>query len=383
MGFFSHLRSSESVQWASFPIPAARVLDERTDAEADSFIRNESYCELRVSQMYLRDRREYLRGFVPLASVLTRFQFAGQRRVLTAIVGPQTFQEAPHVREEDPVEILNKRVAGPFPYEGEDLELFAGLFRVQVQDWATQALSFAETIGKALDVTKLSSYLNVADAVSNAVYDLLGMSELEFRLGSDRTFIGVGGGGDSASLLRPGFDVIVGADEAKVPQATRDRLWVKDARLHIGDSEEELERWREHDFLLLRTAALTRRDDYTSFRFHAVHWPRVQEHVWAGRQDEARAELALLGAELARSVDITRRHRMNLIAQYRAWYLDETAQYEALTSGAGEHPAFDDTGEPPGPLGLAELDLAAAVDRAGAAPGDDDASLLALLSREA
>jgi hypothetical protein len=271
-------------------------------------------------------------------------------------------------------------LAGPFPYEGEDVELFAGLFRVTVQDWAKQALSFVETIGKALDVTKLSSYLGVADAVSNAVYDLLGMSELEFRLGNDRTFIGVGAGGDSDSLLRPGFDVIVGADDAAVPRATRDRLWVKDARLHIGDREDALERWHEHDFLLLRTAALTRRDDYTSFRFHAVHWPRVQDHVWAGRQKDARAELAMLGAELARTADITRGHRASLVQQYHAWYDEETAQYEALMSGAEERPAFDDTGEPPGPRGVAEADLAAALDVAVPVPGDDDASMLALLS---
>jgi hypothetical protein len=385
MGFFSDLlsraRGSASVQSASFPIPAERVLDKPTDADVEAFSIGETYLEIRVSQMFLKDRREYLRGFVPLASLLTRVRVDGRERQIPAIVGPETLTGVKYVQEADPIEILNRRVAGPLPYDGDDVALFAGLFRVEVANWAKQALVFAESIGKALDVTKLSSYLDVADAVSNAIYDLLGMQELEFRLGNDRTFIGVGrdhaDGDGSASLLEPGFHLIVGADDAEVRQSTRDRLWVQHGRVHVGDRKEALERWREHDFLLLRTAALARRDDLTSFRFHAVHWPRVQEEVWAGRGDAARAELRLLGAELARTSDITRRHRAALVRQYRAWYDDETAQYEALVSGADDTRSFDDAAADA--LDIGERDLAAALEHAPPAAADEDAALIRLL----
>src|SRR4051794_32369251 len=84
------------------------------------FAPDATYIELRLTQMHLRDRREYWQEFIPLTSVLTELTFAGERQVIPFVVGPELLKGAQLFSGSDEAEYLDHRLAGPYPYTGGD-----------------------------------------------------------------------------------------------------------------------------------------------------------------------------------------------------------------------------------------------------------------------
>ena len=311
--------------------------------------------------MYLQYDREWWRTFVPLSSIMTEFIFAGRLRTVPFVVGPGLLEAAPHVTKDSHVEYQNIRVAGPYPYAGDQLQLFAGLFRVETGNWATLALSLLEALAKAFDPTKLTSYLNIAAPLTDSLQGILGMQEVESRLGIERAYtqptdeepFGV----LPREALRPTFEVLLRVPSKDVTEIERRNFWVKDGRLFHGAAEGTLREFRDADFLLLHITPLAARDDYTTFDFHKNDWLKVEDHLANGREKEAWQRLRLLAANLSQCEDLTWPHRAALLAQYRSWFVERQQLYRSLLSEPTDF-SFDSERTPP----VTEPDLLSAVE---------------------
>ena len=362
-GVIDAILRKKSVRTASFRIHPERVIHDPAGNDADHFVKEETYFEIRLSQMYLRDSREYWREFVPLGSILTEFLFNGKRQIVPTVVGPGFLKGAAQVEEGDPVEYLNTRVAGPYPYEGDDLSLFVGLFRVATTNWASRALSLLESVAKVFDATKLSSAISVADPLVEGVEGLLGMDEVEMRMGTRRAYETAPERADtdeiSGALLMPAYEVHLNGPE--VGEQERERFWVEDGKLQFGESLDSRKPYDRTDFVLYRLQPLTRRDDYTTFDFHTIHWKRVENHVWENREDEARKAFQLLAANLVECPDIVRPHRISLLRMYKQHLDEDIAEAKALFA-TGAPPAFK---EDAGPRRLKETDIQGALQISG------------------
>lgn len=115
-------RQSEGI--IARPVP---TLDGPTDATP--FVTDEVYLVIRVSQLWLANERELWREFLPFGAVVTEFLRDGNRVAVPYLIGASELSRRLQVTgERDAVEISNLRVAGPVPYEGDDVSLLLACF---------------------------------------------------------------------------------------------------------------------------------------------------------------------------------------------------------------------------------------------------------------
>ena len=329
--------------------------------------------------MYLQYDREWWRTFIPLGSLMTEFIFAGRLRTVPFVVGPELLEAAPHVTKDSRVEYQNIRVAGPYPYAGDQLQLFAGLFRVETGNWAKRALSMLEALAKAFDTTKLTSYVNIAAPLMDSLQGMLGMQEVELRLGIERAYTQPPDQHPSGALpremLQPTFEVLLRLPAKDVTEIARRNFWVRDGRLFYGANEGTLSEFRDADFLLLHITPLATRDDYTTFDFHTNDWLKVEDHLANGREKEGWERFRLLAANLSQCEDLIWPHRATLLAQYRSWFMERQEIYRSLLSEPSDF-GFDSAPTPPQ---VTEPDLLSALKTERQGVPDTPEALLAQL----
>lgn len=335
LDIWNTLIREKSFTTAAFRIAPDHVLRTDTSRETTQFVPRATYFELRLSQMFIQYQREYWREFIPMASMMTEFIFNGERTTVPIIVGPERLASAQQVERGDMVEYYNTRVAGPYPYQGDDISLFAGLFRIEVNNWAKRSLSLFETIAEAFDPSRLSSYLNIARPLVTGLEGFLGMKEVEMRVGRQKAYMQQGSGAvppdDSASdILQPAFEVHIRADATQFPPSERRKFWVYESRLHYGDNPDNLRPYNNADFMLLRFVPLATRNDFVTFDFHKIHWQNVQTKLAEGKEEDAKQEFKMLGVSLVQSPDIVDAQKRALAAQYKAWYLETRDAYNSF-----------------------------------------------------
>ncbi len=330
------------------------------------FVPDATYVEIRLMQMLLRDKRVLWREFIPLGSLVTELQFAGKRQVVPFLVGPDLLVDAPQRSSGEFVEFADKRVAGPFPYRGDDLVLFASLFRFETRDWAKQALSMLASVAKAFDASKLTTYVDIADPLSAGLRGLLGMEDVEARLGIMASYSTPIAGEARASehALELGYHVFI---NDQLPAGAADEFTVADGLLMRGGRE-----YRDADFMVLELRALDVRHDHQTFPFHRAHWNKIEEHVAQGREEEAWQRFELLVADLSQCEDLIWAHRAGLMDEY-AEQLRARIDHRRQVFSHGGRAGFE--GARPEPL--SENSLGAAALRAAAAPPVSPEQLIA------
>ncbi len=317
---------------AAFRIASDRVLRTDTSRETRGFVPRATYFELRLSQMFLQYQREYWRDFIPMASMMTEFIFNGSRTTIPIMIGPERLSSAQQVARGDMVDYFNTRVAGPYPYQGDDISLFAGLFRVEVNNWAKRTLSLIETVAEAFDPTRLSSYINIARPLLTGLEGFLGMKEVEMRMGRQKAYMQqmertAPADNAAADVLQPAFEVHIRAESSQFSPAERRKFWIYENRLFYGDNENTIRPYSSADFMLLRFVPLATRNDFVTFDFHKIHWKKTEEFLAQGDEESARQEFRLLAVALARSEDIVDSQRRLLAQQYRKMFLEARETY--------------------------------------------------------
>jgi hypothetical protein len=357
---FDSVTRTPAAIFTNFKISDERAPDAEASGRLAGFVPEETYFEIRLSQMHLRYEREYWRQFIPLASMMTQFLYAGERRTVPVVVGPELLANVARLDSRDEVEFRNIRVVGPYPYVGDDIELFVGLFRVVTGDWAKRALSMLESVTKAFDVSKLSGFVNITEPLVDGIEGLLGMREVEMRMAMYRHMVTPPEETVeplNENVMQPGFHVLIGASARPIGESEQQRFRVRDGKLWYHDTDRGLSPYDEADFILLQTVPLISRPDYTTFEFHKTYWPKVVEHIWNGHPDAARQALRLLAANLVQCQDITVPHRNRLLAAYRKKFDEELTNQQLFDEDEAARQGFE--GGPQAPLSEADLRRAA------------------------
>ena len=226
--FVRGLSRAEFERKLAVPIPRDHVVDE--GPAPGGFERQDSYFTIRVAETFLRNGREYFRGFSPLAVLMTEFVYAQERRHFSFLVGSQALTELRQYVGEQHVEFRNTRVVGPVPYVGDDVSIFLGLCRTVTSDVTDHLFKLLETITKTFDTTGLTRLLDIAGPLRAGLDELLGMRQVELRLGHRVTLTEQPG---DPYEFRPGYFAYANVPEREFEAGT---LWVKDGRLHRGET---------------------------------------------------------------------------------------------------------------------------------------------------
>jgi hypothetical protein len=300
-----------------------RILDSgfsATEIRADS-----SYFQIRMSEMFLRDKNEFLRGYIPLTVSVCKFKYAGEKKEVPFFVGNQILDTIGAYVKDEPVEFTNTRMVGPVPYTGDDVALFVGLFRVQVNDLAQKLFGFMEKIVSTFDLSNLTNYLKIADMVSDGLAGLMGLKQIEMRLGRMDTFVGEEG---TANRFKNGYLVFINCDENAMEE---EQLWVKDGTLMVSDNKKKLQNFRSYDYCLVCVEKLNERPDLDSLPFHQ-QWNEAVRNIWDGNEEAAKRNYLNLMGLIAASSDITPAHRSILMQAYLANYQKEIEDHRKFAN---------------------------------------------------
>jgi hypothetical protein len=302
----------------------ARVPDDHVlgdDATALGFVPDEAYFEIRLAEMHLRDKREYWAGYVPFGILVSEFLYDGARRTVPFFVGNRMLRDIQRDIDGQRVEYLNTKVAGPIPYMGDDVGLFVGLFRAQVDDLAKGLFDLVGSVIGTFDVGQVAAYLSLAHSVADRLADVLGIPEVQLRLGTREEFV-------AAKFHRGYLAYINCPDHALDPR----RLWVREGRLLQGERADALRPLAEHDFCLVQIVHRTERDDYRKLPFYRL-WNDAKRLVHQDKVEQSNALLPTLMEELAVSPDFTTTDRFNLQLLFKSNYEAEVERRARLRPG--------------------------------------------------
>lgn len=283
----------------------------------------DGYFQIRLAEMFLKDKRRWWFGFNPMTIAVTDFLYNNARKSVPVYIGNQILQSVEKQVGNQKVEYRNTNILGPVAYCGGDVGLFVGLFRVQVNDFSRQLFDFLETIIGSFSLTQLGPYLSLADNVGKGISGLLGMEEVQLQVGHRNVF---NTRETDASRFREGYWVIA---EGPLERERLSQLWVRDGILHVGDHEQRLKPFDECDFCLVKIEQFEERNDYRSLSFHAP-WKKALEALYAGALEEADRLFLSLIREVAISPDLIRKQRFRLIQLYKANYEKEIEVFKGI-----------------------------------------------------
>jgi hypothetical protein len=312
-----------AAQKISGAVPPDHVLD--TGFAGRTFERDEAYFTISIAEMFLANARRLWQGIAPLTVAAVDFQYAGQRQTAPFVVGKDLLASIQEYLKGDNVEYRNTKILGPCPYTGGNVAIFIGLFQTPTNSASTEFFSVLGDIAGAFELTGLTGYLPVAKVVTGGLGRLLKLGETRLQIGSRDEFSGESG---DANRFREGFLVYVNCS----PDELGTSLWVKDGTLLAGSSGDSATRLTRYDHCLARIAWNSERNDYTSLPFHSG-WSKARDFIWGDQADKARASFLELVQQVARSADLTPRHRVALLSAYRVNFESEMESYRATTAG--------------------------------------------------
>lgn len=289
---------------------------------AGVLVQGKHYFSIRLCEMFLKNKTNYISGFIPMTVALNMFTYAGAPCTVPVLVGNQMLQSVePYIRDQD-IEIINTPVLGPLPYCGANVGFFIGLYRVAVDNLAKNLFNLIDNFIGVFKLTDLSGYLSVAKLIGEGLEQLIGLPQIKMRFGNVNTF------GGSGNPFRDCYLLYINSPEGKI---NRNEFWVEDSRLKTGEKKEKLRPFTDEDYCLVRIEKLESRPDIDTLPFHKLFLDS-KTNLWEGNMPEADRLFLTLMRDLARSPDLTSSDRNALMQTYMANYQQEKANHETATS---------------------------------------------------
>jgi hypothetical protein len=300
-------------------IPDEHILD--TGYQPIPIVPKEAYFEIRVAEMFLSHKSEYGRSFVPFSVVASEFSYGAKRRTFPFFVGSKLLHEIESYVQGSDVNFLNTRVVGPVPYQGDDVGLFVGLYRIEVDDFARKLLDVLGQVVGVFDVSRLSNYIDVARVLADGLYSLFNFEQLEYRTGDRDVFQDHG-----SRVFREGYFAYVNCDEKALDA---NQLWVENGTLKVGASKNALDPLRDYDYCLVYIQHLEKRGDYSTLDFDRK-WKQACDRISQGDHGIGHSLFLECCRQIADSPELTPRHAQHLIEVYTARYIKVVELYNKL-----------------------------------------------------
>ncbi len=313
MGIINIISQTQQVGTRKFyaTIPDGHVQD--SSYETTALIKNQHYFRIRLCEMFLRDKANYINGFIPMTVALNIFDYADGKREIPVFVGNQMLHEIHKYVKDQSIEFRNVPIIGPLPYSGADITLFIGLYRVAVDNLAQSLFEVVNTIIGAFGLSDFSTYLRIASRLGDGLAKLIGLPQVDMRCGAMDTF------SDQGNTLRDRYLLFINSSESSIDA---NRLWVKDARLFEGNTLAGGTPFTRHDYCLVRIEKLDNRPDMETLPFHKIYLDSKTK-VWEGNLTEAERLFLNLMRDLSRSPDLIPEDRIAMMKAYLANYQQE------------------------------------------------------------
>jgi len=302
-------------------IPEARIFrregaDLVVAAPAGRFKSNQTYFQVVVNQLYVsQDRRLWVER-EHLGAVWMGFRYDGAQRSVPFVVGRDLLVDrVNNLPQGARIEFLDVRVGKIYPYSGEGLALYLGLWSTPTIDWATGIFGALDTIASKLTVAaSLSQALELVDVLNQGMSTVLGLNAVEAHLNLYQEFQDPSAG--DVGVLQPGYFVIIDAPGVSFDASG---LQVIDGRLHIVRNGDAPKPFFDHDFLLFSIVYYANHPAATDMfekQYENVLTALISSKSDPARLSQAAQEYHSLQSHIVTSPDLTRGDKNALIAQY-------------------------------------------------------------------
>lgn len=277
--------------------PGSAVYDKDTGA----------YFQIRLSEMYLTDKRRWHREVAPATFVYTDFQYGGQSVRRPFFVSNALLPEIPLGVEPKTLRVrfANTSVLGPVPYAGGDVDLFVGLFQTTLVDWRQMTFQVLEKIFGVIGPNPVSAYLDKINTLAGDLLAFLGRGDVTCML-AQRQPLG------QHAIPAAGYIAYLRHSEKQIP--------MEDLQVHEGKLKRkmngDLHDFDETDYCLIQVQRLESRNDDASMPFHAL-WKEARQKALAADTVGAQALMLDCAQQILASSDLTEGDKTRLIAKYQ------------------------------------------------------------------
>ena len=271
-------------------------------AEPVKLVTEESYLRLRLSRMFLKNRRELFKTHYPMVNVLMQFAGLEGPAEVSFVVQPSLPAQT---GQGDLVDVvtLNQTILGPVLYRGGDLRLMIGLYAAPGEDWAQRFIKVAEGVSQLAMNAPLATAVSLAGVVKTSMENSLGSNGLDLRLGLDKELT-------ADSWLKPGYLVMIAAPDTAVDPA---KLQITDGELRTAGGAI----YSEHDYIVVAIEATNQRSDWQSLGYGGVWQKLVNTAATSNNVDEVKESYAAFSGAILGSADLSWTDRNAIIASAR------------------------------------------------------------------
>jgi hypothetical protein len=283
----------------------------------EEFKPNQNYLQIMVNQMYVRQDRTLWVQREHLGAVWMGFRYNGAVQSVPFMVGRDLLidrvQKLPQGAR---VEFRDVRVGKVYPYTGDSVALYLGLWSTPTTNWASTVFSALDTIaGKVRVAASLTQVLDMVDVLNQGISTVLGLNDIQAHLNLYQEFQDPTVG--EVGLLRPGFYVMVDAPRDGFEASN---LSVLDGMLYSRtDSNGQLAPFYDRDFLLYSISSLPHLS--TGVDMFGNLYDGVLSALIGSKEDLSKLALAAheyhrLQTGIVTSPDLTRTDKNHLIEHY-------------------------------------------------------------------
>jgi hypothetical protein len=272
------------------------------------------YFTVRVNEMFLSEKRKWLREIEPMVVCLTSYIYGEQEIDNPFIVGRNLLDTKMQNVPEGMV-FSNTRVAGIHPYSGGRLVVSIVLCQAVTKDYLAGSLEFIEKISGVFseNITALmGNYLKIANVVIGGIDKLLDSKAVQplfgFRLEFDP---------DANDKFAPGYYVMLDKSEDQWNPA---EFFVKDNRLYYGNDAATAKVFRKDEYVLFSVTKSDERGDEKLLPFYQSYKKILDElkvnEVSQELKDKIKAMLRVLNIEMHSSPDLTEKDARKKIEKF-------------------------------------------------------------------
>jgi hypothetical protein len=223
----------------------------------------------------------------------------GRTAAFSTITTPAALKsvDAKHL---DRVVVVDKRLLGPVPYRGGDVELEVGLFSIKQADLAGPFLSVLESMSDIAGVSFVKAALPFAKPLTEGIQLLTGSD------GDSILEVGL-----AANMKAPmtGYYVVIRGPKGKV-DVSKLRLTARDNMLVDAATGQPL---GEYPYIVLEVSASDRREAWFEIDDLKVAHQELDTTVRAGKVEDAKAALAVFRRTALTSDDLVFRDAERIV----------------------------------------------------------------------
>jgi len=318
MSWWSSIFRSRAQDWTYGHLQASQV---PSGATPQPVAANAAYLTVRLASMRVVNVRQGLGKFYgAVHSLMSLAHRSGAPAEFSVLTTPDVLKKI-DAKRLDRVVLVGKKLLGPVPYRGGDVNIEVGLFSIKEEELAGPFLTVLESLSNVAGVALVKTALPFAKPLTEGIALLTGST--------DATILEIG---LAAALAPPstGYLVVMRAPKGAVALGGL-KLTSGDLRLVDAASGQPV---RDYPYLVLEISASDKRDEWFDIPDLKETYQELQDAARKGKVEDAKAAFSVFRRAALVCDDLLQRDGERIVELVEGEL--KTALQTMLTAGGGD-----------------------------------------------